>query len=188
MGSKAALGDIQRLLANLNGQLGFAGPRGGRQGKGQGKGVNPSGNLDCPHCAEGTDNFANGSRCFNCRGNLPREPPAKSERPKQVPRARSRPAKLSAPPPAPSPHPKPDPMEVEDHQEDATSELATARSLREWVRKLPQPARDKELPAARKRVELAEGEDKKSHQRRGFNRPSAESTIASARPRRQGMP
>ena len=52
-------------------------------------------------------------------------------------------------------------MEVEDHQEDAASELATARSLHEWARKLPQPARDKELPAARMRFELAEGEDKK---------------------------
>ena len=46
-------------------------------------------------------------------------------------------------------------------QEDAASELATSKSLHEWARKLPQPARDKELPAARKRLELAEGEDKK---------------------------
>ena len=52
-------------------------------------------------------------------------------------------------------------MEVEDQQEDAASELATARSLHEWARKLPQPARDKEFPAARKRFEFAEGEDKK---------------------------
>ena len=161
MGSKAALGDIQRFLANLNRQLGSVGPEGGRQGKGHGKGANPSGNWDCPHCCEGTDNFANSSRCFKCGENRPKDPPAKTERPKQVPRAHSRPAKPSAPPPAPTPHPKMDAMEVEDHQEDATSELATARSLHEWARKLPQPARDKEFPAARKRFELAEGEDKK---------------------------
>jgi hypothetical protein len=52
-------------------------------------------------------------------------------------------------------------MEVEDPDGEAASELATARSLHDWARKLPQPARDKELPAARKRLELAEGEDKK---------------------------
>ena len=52
-------------------------------------------------------------------------------------------------------------MDVDSTQEDAVSELATARSLYEWARKLHQPARDKELPAARKRLELAEGEDKK---------------------------
>ena len=52
-------------------------------------------------------------------------------------------------------------MDVDCTQEDAISELATAKSLHEWARKLPQPARDKELPAARKRLELAEGEDKK---------------------------
>ena len=50
---------------------------------------------------------------------------------------------------------------MEDHQEDATSELATAKWLHEWARRLPQPAKDKELPAERKRLELAEGEDKK---------------------------
>ena len=52
-------------------------------------------------------------------------------------------------------------MDVGDHQGDAASELAMARSLHEWARKLFQPATDKELPAARKRVEQAEGEDKK---------------------------
>ena len=52
-------------------------------------------------------------------------------------------------------------MDVEDHQGDAASELATARSLHEWARKLPQPAKDKELPAAKKCLEQAEGEDKK---------------------------
>ena len=52
-------------------------------------------------------------------------------------------------------------MDVEDHQGDAASELATARSLHEWARKLPQPAKDKEHPAIRKRLEQAEDEDKK---------------------------
>ena len=52
-------------------------------------------------------------------------------------------------------------MDVEDPQGDAASELATARSLHEWARKLPQPAWDKELPAAKKRLEQADGEDKK---------------------------
>ena len=161
MGSKAALGDIQRLPTNLNKQLGSIGPEGGRQGKGHGKDANTGGNWDCPHCSEGTDNFASRTRCFKCGGNRPKDTPARQERPKQAPRTRSRPAKPSAPAPAPTPHPKMDAMDVEDHQEDAASEPATARSLHEWARKLPQPARDKELPAARKRLELAEGEDKK---------------------------
>ena len=52
-------------------------------------------------------------------------------------------------------------MDVDSTQEDTAGELATARSLYEWARKLPQSARDRELPAARKRLELAEGEDKK---------------------------
>ena len=58
MGSKAALGDIQRLLNNLNRQFGSAGPGGGRPGKGHGNGANVGENWDCPHRAEGTDNFA----------------------------------------------------------------------------------------------------------------------------------
>ena len=72
MGSKAALGDIQRLLANLNKQLGSIGPSGSRQGKGHGKGADPGGNWDCPHCSEGTDNFANKIRCFKCGGTAQR--------------------------------------------------------------------------------------------------------------------
>ena len=144
MGSRAALGDIQRLLTNLNRQLGSIGPEGGRQGNGHGKGASTGGNGDCPHCSEGMDNLASRTRCFKCGGNRPKDPPARQERPKQAPRARSRPAKPSAPAPAPTPHPKMDAMDVQDHQEDAASELATARSLHEWARKLPQPARDKE--------------------------------------------
>ena len=144
MGSKAALGDIQcqRLLNNLNRQLGSIGPGGGRPGKKHGKGANVGDNWDCPHCSEGTDNFANRTRCYKCGGNRPKALEASQERPKQGPRARSRPAKPSAPAPAPTPPPRADAMDMEDHQGDAASELATARSLHKWARKLPQPARD----------------------------------------------
>ena len=161
MGSKANLSDIQRLLSHLSRELGSKGPGGGRKGKGQGKGPGPSENWDCPHCAEGIDNFANRARCFKCGGNRPKDLGARVERPRQAPRARSRPAKDSPPVVAPSPGPKTVTMEVEDPQAEAASELATARSLHEWARKLPQPARDRELPAAKKRLEQAEGEDKK---------------------------
>ena len=119
MGSKAQLGDIQRLLQNLHRQLGSDRLGGGRQGKGQGKGAKAGENWDCPHCADGIDHFASRTRCFKCGGKRPKNAEAKQASPK---------------PP---------------------------RSLHEWARKLPQPARDKELPAARRHLELAEGEDKK---------------------------
>ena len=161
MGSKANLSDIQRLLTNLSRELGSKGPGGGRKGKGRGKSSAPGDNWDCPHCEEGIDNFANRTRCFKCGGNRPKDLGTKAERPKQAPRAPSRPPKDRPPASAPSPGPKPEAMDLEDPQAEAASELATARSLHEWARKLPQPARDKELPAAKKRLEQAEGEDKK---------------------------
>ena len=163
MGSKAALGDIQRLLNNLHRQLGSDAPGKDRQGKGQGKGAKAGENRDCPHCADGIDNFASRTRCFKCGGNRPKNTEVKQATPKQAPRARSRPPKPSdrARAPSATPTQRVETMDVDCTQEDAVSELATARSLHEWARKLPQPAGDKELPAARKRLELAESEDKK---------------------------
>ena len=145
------------------GSSGLPGPKGAARTRDKGRGLTLAGigTARIARRAQITSPASPNLSSAKCGGNRPKDPPAKSERPRQVPRARSCPAKLSTPPPAPSPDPKPDPMEVEDHQEDAASELATARSLHEWARKLPQPARDKELPAARKRLELAEGEDKK---------------------------
>ena len=46
--------DIQRLLKNLQRQLGPDAPGKGRQAKGQGKGVKGGENWDCPHCADVT--------------------------------------------------------------------------------------------------------------------------------------
>ena len=161
MGSKAQLGDIQRLLQNLHRQLGSDRLGGGRQGKGQGKGAKAGENWDCPHCADGIDNFASRTRCFKCGGNRSKNAEAKQANPKQAPRARSRPPKPSDRAPSATPTPRVETMDVDSTQEDAISELATARSLHDWARKLPQPARDKKLPAARRRLELAEGEDKK---------------------------
>ena len=161
MGSKAQLEDIQRLLQNLHRQLGSDRLGGGRQGKAQDRGTKVGLNWDCPHCADGIDNFASRTRCFKCGGNRTKNGETRQANPKQAPRARSRPPKPSDRAPSATPGPKVEAIEVDSTQEDAVSELATARSLYEWARKLLQPARDKELPAARKRFELAEGEDKK---------------------------
>ena len=150
MGSKAALEDIQRLLSKLHRQIGSDAPGKGRQGKGQGKGVKAGEKWDCPHCADGIDNFASRTRCFKCGGNRDKNGEPKQVSPKQGPRARSRPPKPSDRAPSLAPSPKVESMDVDSAQEDTASELATARSLYEWARKLPQPARDKELPAARK--------------------------------------
>ena len=95
------------------------------------------------------------------RGEPPEGPTGRDRAPQAGPQGPQPPSEAQRSAASPHPHPKLDPMEVEDHQEEAASELATARSLHEWARKLPQPARDKEVPAARKRLELAEGEDKK---------------------------
>ena len=186
MGSKAQLGDIQRLLQNLRRQLGSDRFGGGRQGKAQDRGAKVGVNWDCPHCTDGIDNFASRTRCFKCGGNRTKNGVAKQANPKQAPRARSRPPKPSDRAPSATPGPKVEAMEVDSTQEDAVKELATARFLYEWARKLPQPSRD-ELPAARKRLELAEGEDKK-------RKPPAErlqsalSTTARAKPRQPGTP
>ena len=161
MGSKAALEDIQRLLSKLHRQIGPDAPGKGRQGKGQGRGVKAGENWDCPHCADGIDNFASRTRCFKCGGNRDKNGEPKQGSPKQGPRARSRPPKPSDRAPSLAPSLKVESMDVDSTQEDTAGELATARSLYDWARKLPQQARDRELPAARKRLELAEGEDKK---------------------------
>ena len=85
MGSKAALEDIQRLLSKLHRQIGSDAPGKGRQVKGRGKGVKAGENWDCPHCADGIDNFASRTRCFKCGGNRDKNGEPKQVSPKQGP-------------------------------------------------------------------------------------------------------
>ena len=167
MGSKA-LGDIQRLLQSLNTKISTLDAPGTRGPRGPARAARQGANWDCTQCAEGVDNFADRTRCFKCGGAKPRpaqgqqgQPNQTQPHPPRAPRARSRQPRAPSQQPQQGQAAKADPMDTSDDSSAIASELSTARSLYEWARKLPQPARDRELPEAKKRLDMAEAEDKR---------------------------
>ncbi len=164
MAPKSTLAQLKLLVGQLERDQVGPGPRAPRGGRpsptAQGQG------WDCAFCTHGLNNFADRTACYRCQRDrttgvvqvLGAARQQGAPRQGQL-RLRSRPAK---PPAVVSPPPKEVDAEATAPPEDDPIglELATARSFLDWVRKQKPPIRDKELPAAQKRLAEAESKDK----------------------------
>ena len=165
MAPKATFAQLKQLLGKLErDQIGTGRARQGAKG---------AGNWDCPHCAEGANNFAYRTCCFKCgadrrTGNLQLGVAQQQTGQHANPGQRGQRARSLGQPPATTKNPKateataaPASQDGETGDEDAiNTELALARSYHEWARKLQGASRDLELPKAVARLGKAEMADK----------------------------
>jgi hypothetical protein len=166
MAPKGALARLESALAEFKREQaqGTGGP-GGKAPKSQG-------NWACAFCAAGGNNFAHRSNCYKCfrdrrTGVLVTPAPQRSLQ-LQLPaggkaRARSQGASVGAPatPKVPEAQSPVAPVGEDPQSDDPVAlELATARSLHEWAKKLQPGSRERELPGALERLNKAEAADK----------------------------
>ena len=157
---KGSLAELQRSIQDLNRQVQRLQPRQARPAPAE------QANWDCAFCALGVNNFADRTYCYKCArdrvtgvahtaGVVKQQAGARQAHS----RPRSKPAKPVASPPAPPKTQDADPPSAQE-EDPVWVELAAARSYLEWVRKQKPAVKDKELPAAQKRLTEAEARDK----------------------------
>jgi hypothetical protein len=166
MAPKGALARLKLAIAELEKAQAPTAGAGGKPGKAQA-------NWACAYCTAGGNNFSHRTCCYKCfrdrrTGVLVAPPPQRSAQLQPTaggkPRARSQGAPAGG---EPGPKPKDPQVPLTQPGEDpplpgdaVALELATARSLHEWARKLNPEGREKELPGALERLNKAEAADK----------------------------
>jgi hypothetical protein len=167
MAPKGALTRLKLALAELERAQTPTAGAGGKAGRAQA-------NWACAYCTAGGNNFAHRTNCYKClrdrrTGAIVTPTPQRSTQ-VQLPSGGKTRARSQGPPAGADqstrgkdPQPPVPSQTGEDPPQpgDAVAlELATARSLHEWARKLGPEGREKELPGALERLNKAEAADK----------------------------